>query len=80
MHTKTYQQLTYTDAQAACRNNTGFFLPSETLWNNLLMEMKTGTDLECRKIAATFDNINLWYARHGKEVSGSMLSSVCVGK
>eukprot|EP00117_Sycon_ciliatum_P015373 scpid42875/ scgid15244/ len=79
VHTKTYQQLTYADAQAACRNNTGFFLPSETLWNNVLMEMKTGTDLECRKIAATFDNINLWYARHGKEVSGSMLSSVCVG-
>ena len=79
-HTKTFEKLTYENAQAACRKNVGFFLPSEALWNNVLMEMKTGTG-ECRELAATFDKVPLWFTRHGKEErSYALYSSVCVGK
>ena len=80
VQTKNYQKLTYTAAQAACRTNKGYFLPSETLWNSVLKEMKVSMDSECRKLAATFDNIPRWYARHGKETDRAYRSSVCVGK
>ena len=80
VQTNKYQRLTYTAAQAACRSNKGYFLPSETLWNSVLKEMKVSTDLECRKLAANFDKISLWYARHWKEADEAHRSSVCVGK
>ncbi|XP_065195720.1 uncharacterized protein LOC135827123 [Sycon ciliatum] len=42
------------------------------------MEMKTGTG-ECRELAATFDQIPLWFTRHGKERDRALFSSICVG-
>ena len=80
LHTKKYQWIkTAYVAQAACHLNKGYFLPSETLWNSVLKEMKVSTDSECRKLAENFGYIPRWYARHGKEADRTDHPSFCVG-
>ncbi|XP_065194999.1 uncharacterized protein LOC135826304 [Sycon ciliatum] len=78
VHTKTFEKLTYNNAQDACRSNIGFFLPSAALWNKVLIEMKTG-DAGCRQLAETFDQIPLWFTVHGREPDTRHFASVCVG-
>eukprot|EP00117_Sycon_ciliatum_P000884 scpid35240/ scgid6776/ len=78
VHTKTFEKLLYNESRDACRKNIGFFLPSQALWNSVLIEMKTG-DAECRELASTFDKIPLWFTVHGVERKVAHFSSVCVG-